>query len=151
MDRLRARRLALDHAFAQRLAARFRPETTYRVRMVLALSESGDGATLDLGSLVSGRGARHDSIEVCLAAPPDDSSLRADVASLMALDLERQLYARECLPTIWLPAAQGGRLEEPRALAADLLTRSAASNDPGVNQHVAESRPEQADASITSG
>ena len=65
--------------------------------------------------------------------------------------LEKKLYEKECMPSVWLPAAQGGQLEIARALVADRLTRAVASGDPNVNAHVAAARLAAADAAAAAG
>lgn len=142
--------LSLDEPLARQLTAVVSPGETYVVRLFLQVVGSVGIDIADLGSPGSGRGAWYDSIEVCLS-DPSASELQARLDALEAVDLEERLYRRECMPSTWLPEAQGGRLETARGLAADLLTRATASGAPGVNTHVAGARLESADAAIASG
>lgn len=140
--------LEMSGSFARRLDGRFRAGRTYAVRMSLQIGQTRVFRTIDFGSPGSGRNAHYDSIEVCLDAPPDDSALRARLDALEGDEIEEALYEKECRPSIWKPAANGGRLEEARALVADLITTSVATGDPGVNAHVAQMRLASADDAI---
>lgn len=143
-----------DEPFSRRLDATLRPGRTHAVRLVLTVWGSF-AFTSDFGSPGSGRNVHYDSIETCLDPPADNSALIALLdahdAADDAADLERKLYAKECMPSVWMPAAQGGRLEDARALVANLLSRAVATGDPNVNARVAQSRLDQADAAILAG
>lgn len=136
----------LDRDFGVTLTGVFHPGRTYRVSLRLSAEAGQRSDFIDFGPPGTGRGARYDSIEVCLDAPvggtDDEAALR---------DLEEKLYLKQCMPTVWLPASQGGRLEEARDLLADLLARATASGDPGVNARVAGMRLASADADILEG
>ena len=139
-----------DQPFSRRLDAVFVPGRIYGVRLRVTVRGSVT-YTSDFGSPGSGNNVHYDSIEVCLDPPRDDSAITSRLDAFGDADLETKLYEKQCMPTVWMPAAQGGRLEEARTLVANLLTRAVATNDPGVNAHVAEMRLAQADASIASG
>lgn len=143
-----------DEPFSSRFEFTALPGRAYEVALRLTGHKLGTGGTIDFGTPGSGRGAHYDSIQVCVEEPPEDV-LRREFATLLSTlgddDLESRLYARECKPTVWMPAAQGGRLEAARSLAADLLARAVATGDPGVNAHVATQRLVQADDHVAAG
>ena len=93
----------------------------------------------------------YDSIEVCLDKPQDDSAVQARLDALEDADLEQKLYEKECMPGVWMPIADGGRLEDARALVAQRLLQAVSTGDAGVNAHVAQARLEQADAAAAAG
>lgn len=128
-----------------------RPSMRYRVALVLTARGPYIRYVVDLGPPGTGRGARIDSIEVCIDAPPDDSALRARLDALELADLEAKLYRKECMPGVWMPLAQGGKLETARQLVADRLAQATATADPNVNARVATMRLQSADEDITVG
>lgn len=160
----------VGESFDRRLSFDARPGGTYRAQLYLLAEQAQPPAasTLDFGSPGSGNGAQYSRIKVCVEAQPEDligpqlaaladslrdefDSLRDELDSLRGDDLELKLYARQCLPTLWMPASAGGRLEEARALAADLVARAISTGDPGVNAHVASDRLARADSEIAAG
>ena len=126
-----------------------------------------------------GRGAGYDMIEVCLTPVEDLSDIRrgladantsiaavaSDVAAVNAKadeilsllrrddrdDIEWRLYQKDCLPSLWLPAAQGGKLERSRDLVVSLTDAAEASGARGPNIRLARQKLTSADAAITSG
>jgi hypothetical protein len=70
---------------------------------------------------------------------------------LLVADLEAKLYRKECMPGVWMPAAQGGRIEEARVLVAERIDSAVATGDSGVNAHVARMKLAAADAALASG
>ena len=142
--------LELDEPFAAELRGTLQPGAVHRLSLEIRIVVYGGSAVaIDFGSPGSGRGLWYDSIEVCLEDP--NAGVNARLASLEDRDLELRLYQRECLPTVWMPAAQGGRLEAARSLAGDLLARATATAAPGVNTRVAAMRIASADTDIATG
>jgi hypothetical protein len=75
----------------------------------------------------------------------DDANRKADeiLALLRGRDrqeIEWKLYNNECVPTLWLPAAQGGMSETAQSVAANLVAAARASGDSGVNVRLAEAK-----------
>jgi hypothetical protein len=141
----------IDEVFVGTLQAVLTGGRTYRVTILLAVQVPGTLANVDLGPPGSGHGARIDSIEVCIDPPPDDSAITSRLDALELADLEAKLYRKECMPGVWMPVAQGGKLETARQLVADRLAQATATNDPNVNARVAAMRLQAADADITAG
>jgi hypothetical protein len=139
----------IDEPFAAELVATALPDMIHRLSLELRATGFNTSTAIDFGSPGSGRGLWYDSIEVCLEDP--NSGVNARLAALEDRDLELRLYQRECLPTVWMPAAQGGRLEQARSLAGDLLARATATAAPGVNTRVAAMRIASADTDIATG
>jgi len=68
-----------------------------------------------------------------------------------ALLWEQLLIDKDCVPTLWLPTAQGGRLEEVRDHVARRIGAAAAAGDPRPNLAVAQARLVEADAAYGEG
>ena len=141
----------VDRDVAGTVPVTVRGATRYRVALVLTARSPYTTYLIDFGPPGTGRGARIDSIEVCIDAPPDDSALRARLDALEIADLEAKLYRKECMPGVWMPVAQGGKLETARQLVADRLAQATATADPNVNARVATMRLQSADEDITAG
>lgn len=151
---LAVRRTELDERFAEALSFRARGDRTYEVRLELYVTRGTNvAAYTDLGPPGTGRGAWYDSIEVCVEAEPEPPVAPADprIDEMELADLELRLYNKECLPRVWMPAAQSGRLEAARQIVADRIAQATATGDPGVNARVATQKLAAADADIASG
>lgn len=135
--------------FARRLEMSVNSGGRYRVGIHAEAQSVSVLSILDFGAPGSGLGIWYDSIQVCID-PPDSSgaTLLARLDALEERDLEARLHDRQCIPSIWMPAAQGGLLESARSLVRDRIDRAAATGDPNVNTRVAEARLASADASI---
>jgi hypothetical protein len=86
---------------------------------------------------------------VALEAKADAAGAEDERRSLE--DIERLLQERECIVSLWLPAAHGGRLERARDLVADLIARATASGDPSANPRLAAQKLADADAAQAAG
>ena len=64
---------------------------------------------------------------------------------------EDLLHDKDCIPTIWLPASRGWRLEDVRNHVASRIEAAGASGDPRANLGVARSRLVEADLAYTEG
>lgn len=130
--------------FAAALTTRLRASRPHAAELVLELHGVSQITSLDFGAPASGRFARYDAIEVCVAAPPGAGG------TTMA-DLERDLHERRCMPSVWLPEAHGGQLESAQELVATRLAQVVASGARGVNESVASRRLAEADAHAADG
>lgn len=145
--------------FDSTLSATFRPGFEYSVRLqlkvqMLPFAQLGgvNWTFADFGPPGTGTGAWYDSIEVCLETPDTGISLIESRIELLQLaDLEERLYRKECVPSVWLPAANGGRLEEARQLVVDLTDAADASGDPNANTRLARQRVIASDQDVAAG
>jgi hypothetical protein len=123
------------------------------IDMTLAGTNSRlDGMDARLGAIdatLAGTNTRLDGIDIRLASM--ESLLSSLVDRLLRQDLEWKLYRADCVPTLWMPEANGGHLEQARQLVSDLLADARASGASGVNARVAASRLAAADREIAEG
>ena len=117
---------------------------TYRLRLRLQLQIFHGLVTMDFGTPASGRGAGYDSLSVCVTRMSDGVSPQDD-------QLERDLYDKRCMPSMWLPAARGGKLDAAASLVDRLTDAAVASGEAGVNAGVARERAARAATEIASG
>ena len=100
--------------------------------------DAAQGKLDDLLDFADDATARLDAIEDLLdrlAREQQDELLR---------DIETSLFARQCVPWLWLPEAEG-HLRLAREHVARRLEEALASGDPGVNEGVARARLDAAD------
>jgi hypothetical protein len=142
--------VTFDSDFGVVLEAMLLPGETYRVRLSAAVDAYGLVRSYDFGSPGSGRGFWYDSVKVCIDAP-DVATLDTRLGSLELNDIEESLYRSECVPSLWLPATHGGRLERARQLVSDLRDEAIASHAPGVDGPGAAARLLASDAAAASG
>jgi hypothetical protein len=131
-------------AFSARLRADLMPGRSYAVELSLWLDGQGAIESLDFGQTGAERFARYDRVEVCSGPASSGASPGTEA-------LERDLYEGRCMPSLWMPADAGGRLDEARDLVALRLSQAAATAAPGVNERVASRRLAEADAQAVGG
>lgn len=141
---LNSNELVLDEAWAATLQAHAARGGQYRVRLTLMLEAGRFFRDLDFGTPGSSRGAAIASVEACVIPTGGDQRQVGD-------EIERDLYEKRCMPSVWLPAALGGRLEEAVALVDARTTSAETSGAPSVNLHVARQRLERARTQQASG
>jgi hypothetical protein len=129
-----SRSLQFDALPGQRLA----------VRLELWLRGQARMRTLDFGTPGTGRGASYDTIDVCVL--PSSASMGSDDD-----DLERDLYEKRCLPSVWMPESAEGRLEDAAVLVASLVARAGSTGDPGANVALARQRQARAATEMARG
>ena len=133
----------VDETWARSLSFIAPVPGTYRLRLTLEIRTELGFRELDFDRAAEGYGAQYAGIEICTT--PIATSDEADS------DLERDLYERRCMPSVWLPAAQGGRLEEAQALVSSLTDRAEVSADDGANIVLARQRLLRAQADAADG
>ena len=99
----------------------------------------------DLASHDTGVQGHLDAIDDVLAA------LREDQRVAFFAAIEEALRKPDCIPTIWLPVAQGGMLELVRDHVAAVLGQALASADPTCDVNQAQKHLDAADGLIAGG
>ena len=130
--------LVIDDAWGLTLAALVPSGGVYRARLQLEIDVEKFFREADVGSVASGRGAGYDSIEVCVTP-------MGTGATGLSSEIERDLHDKRCIPSLWLPASRGGRLEEAHAIVQGLTDAAEASGEPGANVTLARERLQRAD------
>jgi hypothetical protein len=130
--------LVIDDPWGLTLAALVPSGGVYRARLQLEIDVEKFFREADVGSVGSGRGAGYDSIEVCVTP-------MGNGATGLSSEIERDLHDKRCIPSLWLPAARGGRLEEAHAIVQGLTDAAEASGEPGANTTLARERLQRAD------
>jgi len=126
-----------------------------------------NGSSLDdLAGVVASNSAKLDGLKDQVGANSDKlDGLQAEVGDLadsidrLSALLEREagerieweLLNKDCRAGLWLPVAQGGRLEEARDLVGGLVAQAVGTGAPGVNGKVATARLDEADHLMAAG
>jgi len=113
-----------------------------------ALETKADMAEGKLDSLESAQGvleAKTDALEGTI------EEIREDLRFETGLQIEHLLHNKECVTALWLPRADGGRLEDVRALVARRIQEAEVSAEARANLKVAQDRLAEADAAIAEG
>lgn len=93
--------------------------------------------------------ARFDELDGAVAALEAKADMEADESRDELLrEIEARLEATQCVPWLWLPAGEGGRLELARDHVAARIEAAVRTGDPDVNPALAAARLAEADAMI---
>lgn len=135
--------LNIDDNWSGSLRVLVRSGERLKVRLVLTVEIAGRYQVLDLGAPGSGFGAHYDSLLACTIPLGEATS-----EGLATCEVEENLHEKRCLPCLWLPAAQGGHLEEAMSHVFARIAQAAASGDVGANMGLAQDRMSRAEGEL---
>lgn len=136
--------LLVDDSWSGTVSARVAGGGLFRIRLAFELRADGIVSVLDFGTPGSGRGVGFDRVSACVMRLSDGGSTVAD-------DLERDLYDRRCMPMLWLPSNNHGRLDDALMLVSSRIEDALNSGESGTNIPVARARVARATTEIASG
>jgi hypothetical protein len=118
--------------------------------------EAGQRVLEGKADAAEGKLDRMESAVQLLEAKSDEmktsiEEIREELALKVALEMEHMLWGKECVPALWLPSEEGGRLDEARAHVERRILEVEGAGDARANLKVARERLAAADQHISAG